>query len=387
MIDGSKITAVGSLAELPMLDTQTMVLDLSDKYVLPGLINSHAHLCLPADGKPPDDHNRESNEIWLLTAARNARIALMSGVTTVRDCGGRDGVTFGLRRAIEMGLTEGPRLFLSGRALTMTGGHAFRSSVEVDGVDEITRVVRQLFKEGADFIKLMATGGGTPGSYPDRASFSVQEIRAAVETARRIGKTVTAHCRGIPGMKNVIEAGIDHMEHACFELPGFVLKFDPRIAEQIARAGMYVTPTIQLYRDNLESLTRKKEEGVITPAQERKLAYLPRSVDEKLRSLRGLLDAGVKCVAGNDAGLAFTGFGHLWQELDAMVEGGMTPMEAIVSATRTAAEAMGRDTEIGSIKVGNEADIIAVDNDPTADISALSSVSFVMKAGEICLRP
>lgn len=385
MIEADRITAVGKQEEMPEMDPGAAVLDLKDKYLLPGLINSHAHACFPSGGKQTDAMVSASNEILVLMAAKNARLELMSGVTTLRDCGGRDGVMFELRKAMEMGIYEGPRLFLSGHGLTMTGGHGSRFGEQVDGADSVIKSVRRLFKEGADFIKLIATGGGTPGTYPGYASLSVPEIAAAVEAAHRIGKRVAAHCRGIPGIRNVIQGGIDHIEHACFELPDGRLKFDPVLAEKIAEADMYVTPTIHLYRDLIEAFNRKKEEGTLLPAQEKRLKILPSSVEEKLKALEWFLKAGVKCVAGNDAGLPFTGFGLLWQELKTMVDGGMTPVQAITAASKTAAEAMNLYDQIGSIEVGKQADIVAVDEDPTRDIASLTKVSLVMKDGNTYL--
>ena len=383
LVEGDKISAVGSQKTLGSGEALGEVIDLSDKYVLPGLINSHAHLCMPADGTPLTDFQTETNEIWLLTAARNAHKALMSGVTTVRDCGDRDGLVFQLRCAIEKGLAEGPRIIQSGSFITMTGGHAYQEGREVDGVEEMVKAVRRSFKEGSDFIKVMATGGGTPGTYPEFASFSVPELSAAVETAHRIGKTVAAHCRGIPGICNAIEAGVDHIEHACFELPEFVLQFDPVIADRMAASGIYVTPTIQLYRDMVNDLIEKQEIAPLSKEEEKKLNYMSRSVEEKLRSLQGMLDAGVICVAGDDAGLPLTPFDRFWQELDAMEAGGMTAMQTMVAATKTAATAMGRLDEIGSIAVGKQADIIAVESDPCRDITALANPSFIMRAGRI----
>ena len=383
LVEGNKISDVGSQKDLGSGETLGEVIDLSGKYVLPGLINSHAHLCMPADGTPLTDFHAETNEIWLLTAARNAHKALMSGVTTVRDCGDRDGLVFQLRSAIEKGLVEGPRIVLSGSFLTMTGGHAYQEGKEVDGVEEIIKAVRQSFKEGSDFIKVMATGGGTPGTYPEFAAFSVPELSAAVETAHRIGKTVAAHCRGIPGICNAIEAGIDHIEHACFELPEFILQFDREIADRIAASGIYVTPTIQLYRDMVNELIKKQEKAPLSKEEEQKLNYMSRCLEEKLRSLQGMLDAGVVCVAGDDAGLPLTPFDRFWLELDAMAAGGMTAMQAMVAATKTAATAMGRLDEIGSIAIGKQADIIAVEGDPSQDITVLANPSFVMRAGRI----
>ena len=381
-IENDKIVAIDSEGNFPEIHPETEILDFPDNYVLPGLINSHAHACFLSEGKSIEEQLHLPDEIMALIAAKNVRLELMSGVTTLRDCGGPGEVMFALRKAIEMGIIEGPRLFLSGRYLTMTGGHGgFKNGV--DGPDDVTRAVRQIFKEGADFIKIMATGGGTPGTYPGYASYSIPEIKAATETAHRIGKTVAAHCRGIPGIKNVIEGGVDHIEHACFELPDGRLKFDPKLAEEIAAKGIYVTPTIQLYRDLVEAYTKKKDEGNVPPAKEKDLELMSLALDEKLRSLKGLLDAGVKCLVGNDAGLPYTGFGRLWQELSIMVEGGMSPMQAIVAATKKAAESIGWFDEIGSLEIGKQADLIIVNEDPTVNISTFSKVAFVMKAGKI----
>jgi imidazolonepropionase-like amidohydrolase len=387
VIEGDKIAAVGIEKHVRLPHAPHEVLDFAGKYILPGLINSHAHMTMISDGRPNTVWYQESNDLFLLVAARNARLALLSGVTTVRDCGGRDGVMFALRKGIEMGLVEGPRLFVSGRPLTSTGGHAYHDHGEVDGPDEMKKAVRQGVKEGADFIKLMATGGGTPGTYPEYAYLDTEEIRTAVEVAHRVGKKVAAHCRGIPGMVNCIEAGIDHMEHAEFQLPGMKYGFDPKLAERMAKLGMYVTPTIQLRRDSMRGLAQKKEEGTITPLEKKRLDNLPYELEQKYKQLKGLFKAGVKCVAGDDAGLPFTPVNQLWLELDAMVEGGMKPMEAVVSATKTAAEAMDWFSEIGSIDVGKRADLIVVDGDPRSDIMALSKVVLVMKAGKVFLRP
>jgi len=248
----------------------------------------------------------------------------------------------------------------------------------------MTRAIRQLFKEGADFIKLMATGGTTIGTRAEYASFSVREIAAAVETVHRVGKSIAAHCVGIPGMKNAIEAGVDHMEHASFLLPDGTQRFDPVLAEKMAQMGMYVTPTLRVYRDVIEALKRKEDAGMISLEEKKTLGEWNQMLDQSLACYKGLLDVGVKCVAGSDAGWGYTPFDRFWQELEMMVEGGMSPMQSIVAATKTAAEAMKLYHEIGSLEVGKQADILVVDGDPTVDVSALSKVSMIMKAGKIC---
>jgi imidazolonepropionase-like amidohydrolase len=383
IIDEDRIVTVESQGNMPSLRIPEEVFDFSGKYILPGLINSHAHAVMPGNGSTIETWAQKSDGVFLLTAAMNARTALMNGVTTIRDCGGRDDVMFELRNAIETGIIEGPRFFLSGRPLTITGGHCHYFHGEVDGSDDIKRAVRQLLKEGADFIKIMATGGGTLGTKREHASFDVAEISAATEMAHRFGKRVAAHCLGIPGMKNAIEGGVDHMEHASFLYPDMTQKFDQRLAEKMAKMGMYVTPTLQYGRDLIETLNHKKEAGLISPIEREMLEYWHPKLEQNFTCFKGLLDSGVQCVAGNDAGWGYTPFDRFWEELDAMVLGGMTPTQAIIAATKIPAEAMNLYDEIGSLEAGKQADIIIVDDNPTLSVSALSKVTFVMKSGKI----
>ncbi len=381
LVDGQKIQSWGSRADLPSLPSDTAVLSFPRQTLLPGLINSHAHLCVPSGGQP--FYLEQSDEMALLTAVRNMRLELFSGVTTVRDCGDQNGVLFALRRAVEREILDGPRLILCGPPLTMTGGHAHFLGGEADGPAEIARAVRRRCADGADFIKLIGTGGGTPGTDPARASYNRQELAAAVAAAHGLDMPVTVHCRGIPGIVNALEAGVDQIEHACFELPDGSLRFDAELARRMAHSGTWVTPTIQLYRDALAHLQKKAASERLNPTEQQRLTMLPRVIESKLAALKGFLSAGVRVVAGNDAGLPHTGFGCLWQELEAMMAGGMTAMQAMAAATSTAARALGIEDRIGSIQTGNQADLLVVDGDPTADITALSRVRLVMQAGRI----
>ena len=384
IVEENLITKIGKQSEIPTIDPETEILDLNNQFIVPGLINCHAHISWPGAGISMSAHMESPYEIIVLGAAKNARTELLSGVTLVRDCGGPGTLVQGINEAVKQGKIEGPRFYHCGAMLTTTDGHAHDVGVVADGQSEIVKAVREQIKLEADFVKLMATGGSTPGTHPGLASYSVSELRAAVETAHQFDKSVATHCRGIPGIRNSIDAGVDFIEHACFELPDGRLEFDPGLADDIAAAGAIVVPTIRLYKDhviNLEGKKKKKEDW--TPEDEKMLELMPRSLEEKLKSLEGLLKAGVTCLAGNDAGLPNTGFGLFWQELEIMTEGGMTAMQAIISATKNAALALGLDNEIGSIKEGKQADIIAVEGDPTKQITHLSNVIFIMKAGRV----
>ncbi len=384
LVDGETIRSWGNRADLPALSSDTAVLSFPRQTLIPGLINSHAHLCVPSEGQP--FHLKQSDDMALLTAVRNMRRELLSGVTTVRDCGDQNGVLFALRKAVKRGILEGPRFILCGPPLTMTGGHAHFLGGVADGPAEIARAVQRRIAEGADFIKLIGTGGGTPGTQPARASYSQPEVAAAVAAAHGRNVPVTVHCRGIPGIINALEGGVDQIEHACFERPDGSLRFDPQLAQRMAQAGTWVTPTIQLYRDVHTHLQKKAAAGRLTPAERQRLKMLPGVIESKLQALKGFLAAGVRVVAGNDAGLPYTGFGCLWQELEAMTAGGMTALQAVAAATRAAAGALGLKNQIGSIQPGKQADLLVVDGDPTADISALSRVRMVMQAGRIVFQ-
>jgi len=381
LVDGAKIQSWGYRVDLPSIPPNTGVLSFPGMTLMPGLINCHAHLCAPSGGQP--FYLEQSDEMALLTAVRNMRRELLSGVTTVRDCGDQNGVLFALRRAVRTGILEGPRLILCGPPLTVTGGHAYFLGGVADGPAEIARAVRRRVDAGADFIKLIGTGGGTPGTKPAQASYNRSEIAAAVSAAHDLNVPVTIHCRGIPGIVNALAAGVDQIEHACFELPDGTLAFDPELARQIAQTGTWVTPTIQLYRDAHTHLQKKAAARGLDSAEQQRLALLPGVIGAKLEAVKGFLSAGVGMVAGNDAGLPYTNFGCLWHELDAMVAGGMTAKQALAAATRSAARALGLEDRIGSIQAGMQADLLVVNGNPTEDISALADIRMVMLAGRV----
>jgi imidazolonepropionase-like amidohydrolase len=378
-VDGEVVTAYGPQSEAAAYETSSACFDFPNHFILPGLVNFHVHLCKPSNGIP--FYHRQSRDEAMQNTVRNLKLELQSGVTTIRDCGDLDGVLLDFRRS--MPEEQMPRMVLCGPPLTVSGGHAHFLGGVSEGYIGLRKSVERWIEAGADFIKLIATGGGTPGTHPAYASYTAADMTGAVKTAHAYGKKVSAHCRGIPGIENAIDAGIDNIEHACFELPDGTLRFDTAVADRIAEAGIYITPTIQLYRDVQSFLKCKQEDTGLTDEENAQLLGLTKTIHQKYTALRGFLKAGVPCVAGNDAGLPYTGFGCLWQELDAMISGGMTTMQAIRAGTQTAADALGMANQIGSISVGKEADLLIVEGDPLSDISALTRVRMVMLAGRI----
>lgn len=372
IIHGAQIADVGRQGRvvLPQADN-ILRLDYQDGTLLPGLIDCHAHICLSADDNPRARLYEDSDDMLLLRAAKNVRLAFKTGVTTLRDCGGRNRVTFSIKEGIEKKIILGPRLLLCGRPLTITGGHFFYMNGEADGVDGVRRACRQLIKEGADFLKVMASGGGmTPSTISKLPYYTPEELLAATEEAHRLGRRVAAHCHSTQSIKDAIDAGIDTIEHASFLASDGQRRFDPFIAEQIIAKGMYICPTLPVGR------TPMKKHG---PGKEYPLKL---HEDMKNSNFSFLHKMGVKLIAGTDAGIRYSAFDHYPFCLELAVAGGMTNMQAIQSATGLAAEALSISDVVGTIQPGKEADILVVDGDPLEDIRALWNTRMVMKAGE-----
>jgi len=332
------------------------VLDLREYTVLPGLINMHTHTVLPGDGTPFAQWMALPDELLLLQAHTNALTALHSGVTTIRDCGGKGILMFRLREAIRRGIIPGPRFVLSGRPLTITGGHCRYFGGEVDGADGMRHAARQLLHEGADFIKIMAAGGGTVGTYSQYPAFDVEEMRAAIHEAHKIGKRAACHCIARDSIANALDAGTDHIEHCSFMAPDTTQQYDEQLARRIAAQGVYVTPTLQVMRRG-------------------------RMGEGNIAVIRGLHELGVPLVAGNDAGWLSTGFGDFYRELQCLAECGVPPLEAIHAATGRAAEACQLGGVVGTVAPGCVADLLVVAGDPTTDLGVLAHPLMVMQGG------
>jgi len=350
--------------------------------LLPGLIDCHTHTNMPADGRRGEDVIPDGDDVRLLRSARNVRMALESGVTTMCDNGAWNHTAFSLKEGMRQGLVEGPRLLVCGRPVTTTGGHCWYMGGEADGIDGVRRATRQLIKEGADFIKVMATGGSTLTSDPYRPAYTVEELRAIADEAHRRNRVVATHCRCTRGMSNVLEAGLDIIIHGFFADEDSVRRFDPRVAERIAKQGVWVNPTLHIGRSRIWQLRAKKEREGLTEEEEGLLSRAQEGYEISLQECRQLIESGVKLVGGSDCGWGVYPFGQFAHEISSLAEAGLTPLQAILAGTSSCAEALGILRRVGTLEARKEADLLIVEGDPTRDITSLSKVVAVFKGGQ-----
>ncbi len=385
VIDGSRLRWAGRSSDLGPETREAEVIDHGACFAMPGLVDAHSHLTLAGDCRTYEEMALDPNELLAVTAVRNARIHLESGVTTLRDNGGRDSVVFAVREAMERGYFVGPRMLLSGRPVTVTGGHFAWCHGVADSVSDIRRTIRLLVSEGANFIKIMATGGGTAHTEPGRASYSADELRAARELAHDLGRLITAHCRGKQGMERAVEAGVDGMEHGEFLLPDGVVKFDERLGAKMVESGIYLGPTLQAsrYHTQVKLLEKKEREG-LSEAEEDLLSAISRRTNEKLEIFHRLLELGMgeHLLPSTDAGCFDMDFGKMYYSLDLFVRGGMSPMQALMAGTSQSARAIGVDQVVGTLEAGKEADVLLLSADPLADLRNVRHVAAVYRAGE-----
>jgi imidazolonepropionase-like amidohydrolase len=382
VVEGDAIAGVyeGNAPE-GLVPADAIVLDHRGATLLPGLIDAHVHLNLPGDGTSFEDTVQEEDGVLVASAANAARTALSAGITTVRDTGGQGNTTFQLRRAARLGLAAAPRMLLVGQPVTITGGHTWYLGGEADGVDGVRLKVRQLVRAGADWIKVMGSGGGTLNTISYKPSFRREEIQSITDEAHRLQRRVTVHTLCAQALEYAVEAGVDGIEHASFLVEGRdEQEFDPVVAEKVAKAGIPVTTTLAVAYGvvrTMEAVAERKAE------QQALLDRWRIMLDDNVSQLRKLREAGVDFIAGTDAGWRFTRFDNLPDELYLMTEGGMSAPEAIRAATARSAQVLGIDKQTGAVRPGLAADLIAVGGDPYTDIRALRDVRLVMQGGRV----
>ncbi|PTM39844.1 amidohydrolase family protein [Bosea sp. 124] len=380
VIAGGKVEAILS-GTVPAEFADAEIHDCPGATILPGLIDTHVHLNLPGDGTLLEEAMRETPGVLMATSTFAVGKALAAGITTVRDVGAHERTAIDLRRALQLGHGEGARVLACGQPITVTGGHTWYFGGEADGEDGVRRKVREMVKLGADFIKVMASGGGTVGTQSWKPSFTPGELHALADEAHRFDRLATAHCLCAQSIDDVIAAGFDQIEHA-----GFIADrkgnqvYDPAVAERLAKSGIPVTSTLAVGGAVLREMRART---VLTPADQAFLARWEKMAADNMAQFRKLRAAGVSFVAGTDAGWRFTRIDDLPLEIAMMHEGGMSTMEALVAATGYAARVIGLADETGTLKPGLAADVLVVSADPLADLAALRDVRLVMQAGKV----
>jgi imidazolonepropionase-like amidohydrolase len=395
-VEGSRLVAVGPAAEVTAGVPPAAIETHPEATLLPGLVDAHAHLTLAADRRTYEQMVLDPDEMMALVSVRNLQRHLACGVTTLRDNGGRNRVTFIVREAINRGYFIGPRLLLSGRPVTHRYGHFYWCNGVADGVDAIRATVRQLVAEGADHIKIMASGGATAGNIPYYASYGADELRAAVETAHGLGRLTTAHCRAKQSMVNALDAGLDCIEHAEFLVPGQIveygegvsssgiMEYDPRVAERFLRQDTFISYTFQAGGyDSLVELRAKAGHERLAGAEAARRDALEAYYDMKLGIFNRLLGDGMRplLVVSSDAGPFDCEFGRMHYGMELAVQAGMSPLQAIEAATAVAAKACGVAGLTGTVEPGKEADLLVVHGNPLTDIRRMADVAAVYKGG------
>ena len=378
VLDKGRIRAVDRQSDLAVLETEAQVLEFPGATVLPGLVDCHTHTNMPGTGLSVDEVGEDGDDIHLLEGIKNARLVIESGVTTMRDNGGWNSVPFSLKEGIRRKIVPGPRIVASGNPITITGGHCWMMGAQADGMEAVRHEARRLIKNGADFIKVMTSGGGTRGTLSDRASYTLEELRALVDEAHLQGKLVGGHAIATQAIVNCLDAGVDMVIHCSFMQPDGSLTFDTDIGERLASSGVWVNPTLFVGKSGDLALEEKVRSGQISDSEQI-------TQDENLTRMevsRRMGEAGVRLIGGSDCGWSAYPFGRFHLELDAMVQTGMSTSQAVLAGTRDAAESLGLLDQIGTLERGKEADLLVLDGDPTQDINNLSNVVAVFQGGE-----
>ena len=375
VIEGDKIAQIAPSSEVKAAAGDTTI-DLPDATVLPGLIDMHTHLTFELTSLGYEGLGI-STAREALHGARNAKRTLEAGFTTVRNVGAFDYSDIALRDAINDGDVIGPRVVASGPALGITGGHCdenllppafhFQAGGVADGIEAVQHKVREVIKYGADVIKICATGGVlSKGDDPNASQYTLEEMKAIVADAHRLGRKVAAHAHGAEGVRWASEAGVDSVEH------GHLM--DDAAVATLKKNGTYLVPTLFLGEYMLAHL----EQSDVPEYSKQKMRDVAAAMQKNVKKA---FDAGVKVAFGTDAAVYPHGLNA--GEFHVYVKLGMTPLAAIQTATINASDLLGSKYFVGSLEPGKWADVVAVDGDPTKDVTILEHVKFVMKGGAV----
>jgi len=374
VVEDGKIVSSGASAEAK-IPNDAVRIELPNATVLPGFIDTHTHLTM--DPKFGYETLALSTSRQALIGAKNARLTLFAGFTTIRNVGAKEFSDVALRDAINAGDVPGPRMLVSGPPLSITGGHCDNNMLPfeyhatsdgvADGIAAVQHKVRENIKYGADLIKVCATGGVLSlGDNPQHSQYTLEEMKAIVADAHRLGRKVAAHAHGAEGIRWAAEAGVDSVEHGSY--------IDDAGIAAMKEHGTYLVPTVYLGDWMIDN-------AGLTHLPAPLLAKAKEVIPAARKNIAHAFAAGVKIALGTDAAVYPHGLnGH---EFETMVKLGLTPLQSIQAGTLNAADLLGWAGKVGTLEPGAWADIVAVDGDPLKDITTLQRVKFVMKGGEV----
>jgi imidazolonepropionase-like amidohydrolase len=387
LIEGSKIRAVGRSQNVSAPEGASVeTFDYIGKTIMPGMVDCHTHHNGFGDGRTGDELSLLPDEILTLQSARNARTSLFSGVTTIRENGPKNFTMFRLRDAVNEGVAIAPRMVLCGRPVSIIGGHMGYFGSEVTGPNETRAMTRQLIKEGADYIKITATGGSTRTSFPLRPSFNVDELKAITDEAHKFGKLTATHSSSTQGIINSLDADVDMIIHCVFKDADGTNNFRKDVAERLGEQQAFINPTLHVGRARIWVLQHRKEREGLTPDEQARLDDALRELDVKLDHSRMMGEMGLKLITGSDSSWGDYQLGNTIYETELLVEAGMSNMQGVLSVTSHAAQALGVDNVVGTLEVGKEADIIVIDGNPLENINDLWNVADVFFQGGLLDR-
>ena len=382
LLEGATIAAVGRADEIRAPEgAAAQTAHYAGCTIMPGMVDCHTHHNGFGDGRLGDDLALLPDEVLTVQSARNARASLFSGVTTIRENGPKNVTMFRLRDAINEGLAIGPRMVLCGRPVSIIGGHMGYFGGEVTGANDARALTRQLIKEGADYIKIVATGGTTRTSFPTLPSFNVDELRAVTDEARKFGKLTATHSSNSAGIANSLDAGVDMIIHCYYLDADGTVNFREDIVERIERQGAFVNPTLQVSRGTAWDLTHKRDERGLTALEHAELDTARFNLDVRLDHTRRMIDMGVKVITGSDSSWSSYQLGNTVYETELLVHAGYTPMQGVLSVTSWAADALGVSEIVGTLEPGKAADVLVVRGNPAEDINDLWNVQDVFLSG------
>ena len=384
VVEDGMITSVEPAANLGSVEDSYEVHDLGNVSLLPGLVDAHCHMHCSATWDAQALALSENDQQLTIRATNNMRKAVLAGTTTIRDIGSKNEVAFPVRQMIESGHVPGPRLLLAGTPITITAGHCWFFGTEADTEAEVRTAIRTQVKLGANVIKMMATGGMfTPTANPRRPQYTVEVLKAAVEEANRMNVPIVTHTLSAQGVKNVVEAGVDHLIHARWydADPTKGLDYDPDTVKKMVDQGQWVDPTLGHALLGQEAKERG-EKGPMDPhwAVSFKVVDEP----EHIETLLKMHDAGIRFTSGLDMGMTYgthdRSAANSWAYVEKL---GFSEWKAINTATTGTAEALGLNKEIGSLQRGMIADMAAFDGDPATNIRDLDRASTVVQSGKL----